>query len=161
MVELENMQRVKDFWKDTITNEIYLSQALPQSHVQRRRQKNSKSQRQWMIPRKTFSRHNRDDAILNSESLCQHTKNISKFKPGKISAGRSGHKIPPLTDQLSGIDSSWEKEIFFPHGIILTASITLRGKPRAEGQLANIKYSSSLCTFLCWFYFESEGKNTT
>lgn len=50
----------------------------------------------------TSSRHQKTDAHTNTQRPCQHTQDLHRLNPDRVSAWRraSGHKVLPLTKKL-------------------------------------------------------------
>lgn len=55
-----------------------------------------------------FSRHNRADASMNSQRLCEHAQNLNRLNRDGVSAlrGKVG-KDPTLVKKLFAIDTCW------------------------------------------------------
>ena len=59
---------------------------------------------------KLFSRYNRKVVKMNAQKLWQHTQDLCKLKPDKISAQNGVHDIVPIDEELLVNDRGQEKE---------------------------------------------------
>lgn len=73
---------------------------------------------------------------------------MHSVKPDGVPAqpGASGHELPSLTKRLHPIDNPC-KGLVFPNAISLGTLTTLKGKVRAQQQVANTELKSIFGTF--------------
>lgn len=106
-------------------------------------------------------RPNRTDTWMNSQNLWQQAQGLYRLKPHRIPAlwGGNGHGLPPIPEELSVIDTSWQRKNISFRQWCLTGCINhASGQGPCPGVVGRHKRNSMVFLYeycFIWLFFLS------